>query len=236
MKQFDTTRDYYELLGVKPDAGREQIDREFRNRARLSHPDTGGAEEDMKLLNEARDVLTDPEARQAYDEQRRLRIESTVPYGSSLAYDPGMPAHARPLKIPVSDADIAGLLMGASACIGLGVPFLILIEMQYVFFLWPLRFLTIGMIGVGVLMAHAALKAKHRHWKKNAANREARSDADGGANSIRGHRDGEPVNEARSKGRDWGTLVREKFVLQELLFWSTFLSLAAGIYILLYAT
>ncbi|HKF57607.1 MAG TPA: hypothetical protein VKJ45_19265, partial [Blastocatellia bacterium] len=45
--------------------------------------------------------------------------------------------------------------------IGLGLPFLALIEMQYVFFLWPLRLLTIGVLIVGVLLARAALRIRH---------------------------------------------------------------------------
>jgi hypothetical protein len=44
----------------------------------------------------------------------------------------------------------------------LGLPFLALIEMQYVFFLWPLRLLTIGVLIIGVMMAHAALRMRRR--------------------------------------------------------------------------
>jgi hypothetical protein len=52
--------------------------------------------------------------------------------------------------------------MGALACLGLGVPLLLLVEMQWVFVLWPLRLMSMAAIGAGIFMSHSALKAKHR--------------------------------------------------------------------------
>jgi hypothetical protein len=66
------------------------------------------------------------------------------------------------LEIKVADPDYFGLVVGAGVCIGLGLPFLALIEMQYVFFLWPLRLLTIGVLIIGVLMGHAAVSMRRR--------------------------------------------------------------------------
>lgn len=63
-------RDYYEILGVTPDASSEQIKRAYRKLARKYHPDinaTAEAEEKFKDVNEAYEVLKDPEARSAYD-------------------------------------------------------------------------------------------------------------------------------------------------------------------------
>ena len=69
------------------------------------------------------------------------------------------------MKIPVSDPDLAGLLMGAAACFGLGIPLLLLVEMQWVFFLWPLRIMSLGALLLGVLLAHSALRLKRRKLK-----------------------------------------------------------------------
>jgi molecular chaperone DnaJ len=63
--------DYYELLGVSPDASDEQIKRAYRKLARELHPDsTGGdaeAEARFKEVSKAYEVLRDPERRARYD-------------------------------------------------------------------------------------------------------------------------------------------------------------------------
>jgi curved DNA-binding protein CbpA len=161
MEKFDSSKDYYGVLGIAEDASLEDIDRVYRNRARELHPDRGGSEEDMKLLNEAHDILGNETARRHYDEQRRP-AQQTIPYGSSAAFDPEAASKAGNLQIKVSDPDYVGLMIGAAMCIGLGLPFLVLIEMQYVFFLWPLRLLTIGVLLIGVLMGHTALRMRRR--------------------------------------------------------------------------
>jgi|SRR5215813_5670817 len=161
MERSDASKNYYEVLGVPEDASAEDIVHGYRNRARELHPDRGGSEEDMKLLNKAYEVLGSEAARRQYDRQRRPE-QQTIPYGSSAAFDPDAASNMGNLEIKVSDPDYFGLLTGAALCIGLGLPFLALIEMQYVFFLWPLRLLTIGVLLVGVLMARAALRMRHR--------------------------------------------------------------------------
>lgn len=63
--------DYYAILHIPRSAGAVAIRRAYRARARAWHPDANGgsaaAEAQMKRLNEARDVLLDPERRRAYD-------------------------------------------------------------------------------------------------------------------------------------------------------------------------
>jgi len=59
---------YYDTLGVKKDASADQIKRAFRKLARKYHPDAGGDEEKFKKVNEAYEVLSDPEKRKQYDE------------------------------------------------------------------------------------------------------------------------------------------------------------------------
>jgi curved DNA-binding protein len=63
-------RDYYEVLGVSRDATHEQIQQAFRTLARKYHPDVNsapGAEDRFKELNEAYQVLSDPDTRKRYD-------------------------------------------------------------------------------------------------------------------------------------------------------------------------
>ena len=59
---------HYETLGVKKDASADEIKKAFRRLARKHHPDAGGSEERFKEVNEAYEVLSDPEKRKQYDE------------------------------------------------------------------------------------------------------------------------------------------------------------------------
>jgi curved DNA-binding protein len=64
-------RDYYATLGVKRDASQAEIKRAFRKLARQHHPDVkpgdGAAEAKFKEINEANEVLSDPQKRAKYD-------------------------------------------------------------------------------------------------------------------------------------------------------------------------
>lgn len=63
-------KDYYQTLGVGRDASPEDIKRAYRKLARKYHPDVSKepqAEERFKEVNEAYEVLQDPEKRAAYD-------------------------------------------------------------------------------------------------------------------------------------------------------------------------
>lgn len=67
-------KDYYQTLGVARDAPAETIKKAFRKLARKYHPDISkepDAERQMKEVNEAYAVLSDPEKRAAYDQLGR---------------------------------------------------------------------------------------------------------------------------------------------------------------------
>ena len=64
------SEDFYDILGVGRDASEEEIKQAYRDKATEYHPDVSddpNAEEKFKLLQKAKDVLTDEEKRTAYD-------------------------------------------------------------------------------------------------------------------------------------------------------------------------
>ena len=72
----------YEVLGINSTASNEEIRRSFLAKARRMHPDKNSglqqSEEMMKLLNRARDILSDPEKRIEYDDQLE-NDDSSIP-------------------------------------------------------------------------------------------------------------------------------------------------------------
>src|SRR5947208_8035178 len=65
-------KDYYKILGVDKNASQKDIQKAYRKLARKYHPDVNpgdkAAEEQFKEINEANEVLSDPEKRKRYDE------------------------------------------------------------------------------------------------------------------------------------------------------------------------
>jgi curved DNA-binding protein len=63
-------KDYYEILGIDRNGTQDEVKRAYRKLARKYHPDVSkepDAEERFKEVNEANEVLKDPEKRAAYD-------------------------------------------------------------------------------------------------------------------------------------------------------------------------
>lgn len=87
MPQTEQARDYYERLGVSPEASQDEIRKAYLKLARKYHPDkTGGdkpAEEKLKAINDAYDTLKNPEKRKAYDGAR------ANPFGASAGFGGG---------------------------------------------------------------------------------------------------------------------------------------------------
>lgn len=64
-------RDYYEVLGIEKGASEAEIKKAFRKMAKKYHPDVNkepGAEEKFKEINEAYEVLSDPQKKATYDQ------------------------------------------------------------------------------------------------------------------------------------------------------------------------
>lgn len=82
-----TKRTHYEILGVTPQATDKEIKAAYRKRARETHPDFGGTVEEASAVNEAADVLLDPQKRAGYDYDLRKAQSRTAP-GGRPAGDP----------------------------------------------------------------------------------------------------------------------------------------------------
>ena len=133
---------YYEILGAAENASARDIERLYKRAAHKRHPDRGGAEEDMKALNEAYSVLRNERTRREYDEGRRSpRV-------------PSMPLQSTPAAREVG---LYGQVLSAVMCLALGLLLLLLVHFNGLWFLWPLSILAVGVIIFGVMIAHAAM-------------------------------------------------------------------------------
>ena len=82
-------KDLYEILGVSKDASESEIKKAFRRRARELHPDVNkaaDAEDQFKELNEAYDVLSDPNKREQYDRFGTIPGAAGGGYGGGSGY------------------------------------------------------------------------------------------------------------------------------------------------------
>jgi DnaJ-class molecular chaperone with C-terminal Zn finger domain len=99
-------KNYYQILGISADATARQIKAAYRRRARELHPDVSGRESEPFLeLQQAYEVLADPQRRRRYDAQlaaaRRRRSPTPLRRAEPLvrprpAPEPLRPEPARP--------------------------------------------------------------------------------------------------------------------------------------------
>ena len=83
------TKDLYEILGVSRDASEDEVKKAFRQQARKYHPDNKetGNEELFKELNQAYEILSDPEKRSVYDQYGLNGLRNA--FGDSESFDFG---------------------------------------------------------------------------------------------------------------------------------------------------
>ena len=86
-------KDYYQILGIKKDASADDIKKAYRKLARKYHPDLNPgdkkAETKFKEINEAQEVLSDPDKRKKYDQYgqywQQVGAQGGRPSGSSYS-------------------------------------------------------------------------------------------------------------------------------------------------------
>ena len=84
MTIFNMPQDYYSTLGISRSASADEIKAAYRKLALKHHPDRGGgkeAEDKFKQVNEAYQVLSNPDKRAQYDRFGRVSGNGGMPTG-----------------------------------------------------------------------------------------------------------------------------------------------------------
>lgn len=102
-----SNRDYYEVLGVNKSASADEIKKAFRKAAVKHHPDKeGGDETKFKEINEAYEVLSNPDKRQRYDQFGHAGVGGASGGPSAGAYGPGFGGFSSGQRVNVDFGDL----------------------------------------------------------------------------------------------------------------------------------
>ena len=89
----ENKRDYYEVLGLQKSASEDEIKKAFRKAAKENHPDLHPgdkeAEARFKEINEAYEVLSDPDKKSRYDQFGFAGVDPNFGAGAGGAYSGG---------------------------------------------------------------------------------------------------------------------------------------------------
>ncbi|HYV44391.1 MAG TPA: DnaJ domain-containing protein [Myxococcaceae bacterium] len=109
------TASHYDILGVTPTAGPDEIRRAYHEASRRFHPDRyfqknlgsfrGRIERLFKRVNEANAALSDPERRAAYDRANPELFEHLRATPVPIPMTPATPSHAMPAHLSPERAD-----------------------------------------------------------------------------------------------------------------------------------
>lgn len=148
MSRFESSKDFYDLLGANEGMSRRDIERLYKRKAARLHPDRGGSEDEMKSLNEAYEILKDETTRREYDTGRLKSKAAAFKVASARASAPA-----------AQDVGVFGHCLSALLCLLVGLFLLFLVRSQWMWFLWPLVILAVLVILFGVMMARSAMVA-----------------------------------------------------------------------------
>ena len=112
-------KDYYKILGVSKSASEKEIRSTYRKLARQYHPDVNPgdktAEDKFKEINEANEVLSDPEKRKKFDELSDYYQQYGRMPGASAGGGPAGPGGARYEYRTANPEDLNDLFGGQSS-------------------------------------------------------------------------------------------------------------------------